>query len=345
MQQEKVKYLVEWGKRIKEAVDRPKGEYEGLSKAQINFLLAMTKSGQKNPWFTNTMVQKAISGVLQLLDESSLLDWANKYEFKSEVKTIGIVMAGNIPLVGFHDLLCVLMSPHNGIIKCSSEDSFMIPALLNLLDEIQPIFTDRVKVEEKLEGMDAVIATGSNNTARYFEYYFGKYPNIIRKSRTSMAVLDGTESEEALQLLSKDIFDYYGLGCRNVNYLWLPKSKKIQDIIELIMPSADWVQNSRYMNNLDYNKSVYLINRTPFLDGGRYLLLESESLFSPISVVHFNYYENLEDVQNFIKKQGDQLQCIVDKKATWGISFGETQKPGLLDYPDDVDVMEFLAKV
>lgn len=345
MQQEKVKYLVEWGKKIKEAFDRPKGEYEGLSKGQINLLLAATKSGQNNPWFTSTMLQKSVEGILSFLNQDDLASWGEQYTFTNQPKTIGVVMAGNIPMVGFHDLLCLLMSPHKAKIKCSSDDPYLIPALLNLLDEVQPVLSEKIEVVDKLEGMDAVIATGSNNTARYFDYYFGKYPNIIRKSRTSMAVLDGSESDGELSLLSNDVFDYYGLGCRNVSFLWLPKSMQVQDIIEKIMPSARWLQNSRYMNNLDYNKSLYLINRAPFLDGGRYLLLESESLFSPISVVHFNYYEKVGEVQKFIDQQKEDIQCVVDKKGTWGVAYGESQKPGLLDYPDGVDVMQFLASL
>lgn len=345
MIQEKIKYLCLWGNQIESTLRRSKGDYEGLSKAQINLLVAMKKSHQTNPWFTEVMVRKAFQGVLHFLNEGNLTTWLKDKQFSKTGKNIGIVAAGNIPMVAFHDVLCVLVSNHTALIKCSSEDALLIPALLDLLYDIQPVFEERVKVVNRLQGMDAVIATGSNNTARYFEHYFGKYPNIIRKSRTSIAVLSGKETEEELKRFSSDLFDYYGLGCRNVNFLFLPKDFDKSFFIEGVMPTSEWVNNSRYMNNLDYNKSIYLINRVPFLDGGRFLMTESDKLFSPISVLHYQTYEHPDEITAFIESNKEEIQCVVDSKRPNCLTFGYTQLPELDDYADGVDVLAFLEEL
>jgi hypothetical protein len=300
----------------------------------------------ENPWFTPENVQRALSGVSQYLNEATLRQWVSTYAFtKTSGKTVGLVMAGNIPLVGFHDLLCILISGHQALVKISSRDSKLNLYLLEQLTRIQPAFRDQVRVTEQLRDFDAVIATGSDNTARYFEYYFQKYPHIIRKNRSSVAILTGKETTAQLTQLGEDIFSYFGLGCRNVSKLLVPEGYSFHPLFESWNGYQDIIHHHKYCNNYDYQKSILLVNQVPFLDNGFVLLQESEKLVSPISVLYYQYYQNESDVKALIGKDEEKIQCIVGSGAMATVSFGQAQSPRVWDYADHVDTIKFLLSL
>lgn len=342
----KINAFVALGNQIKEALSRAEGKFEGLSKEQINLLLQIKKSGMDNGWFTNEMVRKALNGIVGMLTEDALTKWLANYKISevAEVKEVGVIMAGNIPAVGFHDFLCVLLSGHKVIAKTSSEDALLMPAIADMLISIDKDFAYKIEVLTKPRSKyDAVIATGSNNSARYFEQYFGKYPNIIRKSRTSVAVLTGDETPEEIAGLAKDLFTYYGLGCRNISKLLCLKGFDPKLLIdELLKHDQALKMNSKYQNNIDYNKSIYIINRVPFLDGGTFLLKKDEGLHSPISVTFYQEFEDLDAIEQYIKANEENLQCVVAAKLKNAVKFGEAQSPEVWDYADKVDTLEFL---
>jgi hypothetical protein len=249
-------------------------------------------------------------------------------------------MAGNIPMVGFHDLLCVLISGHKALLKLSKDDNLLLPAVLKLWMKIYPEGKDRVAFTDGvLKDFDAVIATGSTNTSRYFESYFSKYPHIIRKGRNSVAVLDGSESEEELTLLGKDIFDYFGMGCRNVTKLYLPADFDLNRFFQAIYGFADIVNHNKYANNYDYHKSLWLLNQDPILDNGFVLLKEDKKIASPIGALYYERYNDMNQVMQELAEKSEEIQCIVGKNQ---VPFGNSQCPMLHDYADGVDTMKFL---
>jgi hypothetical protein len=306
---------------------------------------------QENQWFTNDSVLKAISTWADLLNEENLSNWLNNYTLNTikSPATIAIIMAGNIPLVGFHDFLCVLISGNKALIKPSSDDKILINLVIKTIVEINPKIKDKIEiVDGAIKNIDAIIATGSNNSARYFDYYFGKYPNIIRKNRNSVAILSGNESESDLKFLAKDIFNYYGLGCRNVSKLFVPQNYNFNQFFESIFEFGEVINHNKYGNNYEYNRAVYLMNSVPLLDNNFLLLKEDESLSSPIGVLFYEFYSEIEQVKNKIRNNSDKIQCVVcDKNINFtnSVNFGESQQPGLLDYADGVDVMDFLTKL
>jgi hypothetical protein len=257
-------------------------------------------------------------------------------------------MAGNIPLVGFHDFFYVLMSGNHMIAKLSSDDKYLLPAIAQKLIEIEPAFNDYISfTENKLENIDAIIATGSNNTARYFEYYFGKYPHIIRKNRNGVAVLTGEETKDEIAALCYDICRYFGMGCRNISKLFVPENYNFNNLLDALTKHSNMLDTSKYYNNYEYYKSIYLINLLPFYDNGSSILKEEKLIASPISVVYYEFYESLTDVNQFLTENKDQIQCIVskNKEVKGSIPFGNAQSPGLMDYADGVDVMKFLIRI
>jgi hypothetical protein len=256
-------------------------------------------------------------------------------------------LAGNIPLVGFHDFLSVLITGHKALIKTSSNDQHLLPFLAKYLIAVEPEFADAITFTEgKLEGFDAVIATGSNNTARYFEYYFKDKPAIIRKNRNSAAILTGNESREELVGLGEDIFRYFGLGCRNVSKLFVPQGYDFKNFFEAIYEYKDVIFYDKYANNYDYNKAVFLMSNFKLLDNEFLTIKEDSGYASPISSVFYEYYDNLDTLKQKLEAEQDQLQCVVSNKLTENsIPFGQTQKPGLLDYADNVDTIAFLSKI
>ena len=302
-----------------------------------------------NGWFTENMVRYMFKSIGESLSSTSLNKWVGSYkaEFEtvSDHKTIGVVMAGNVPLVGFHDFITVLLSGNYLKARLSSDDDKLLPALAELLILIEPGFKNRIEfTKSKLENFDVIIATGSNNTARYFEYYFGKYPNIIRKNRNGVAVLTGSESKDELKNLSDDIFLYYGLGCRNVSKLYVPEDYNFISFLEILDDRKEIAVNHKYFNNYEYNKAIYLVNSTNHLDTGNVLLVENSNLASPVSVLYYEYYKALTDVKTSLESNRENIQCIVGVVSDIEgiVPPGKSQQPALWDYADGVDTMKFL---
>ena len=297
-----------------------------------------------NGWFKEVEVRKAFLGISSWLNEDKLNDWLKEYTIDNEKpKTIAIIMAGNIPLVGFHDFISVFLSGNKALIKLSSEDKHLFPALIKIMAHFHADISDWIKVaDSRIKDFDAVIATGSDNSARYFDSYFGKYPNIIRKNRSSIAILTGDETVEDFKNLGHDIFDYFGLGCRNVSQLWVPRDFVLDRFFEGIYDYNQIVNHNKYANNYDYNKAVYLLNQENMLDNGFILLKEDESLHSPLGMIHYMRYDDIKEVGQFIDKNSESIQAIVGKNY---IPFGNSQCPGLTDYADNLDTLKFLTEL
>jgi hypothetical protein len=301
------------------------------------------KAQQENAWFTERNVHQALIGISYMLEASKIQEWTARYALTNEVpKIIGLVLAGNIPLVGFHDVLCVLLSGNVAAIKTSSSDDFLVKQTLHWLTTIEPRFRKSIQFVDRLNHIDAVIATGSDNTARYFEYYFKKYPNIIRKNRTSVAILNGSESEEEKRLLADDLFLYFGLGCRNVSKIYTYESLPVESLFPYFQPYDHLINHHKYSNNYDYYKSIYLVNKTPHLDSGFFLLTSSDEIVSPVSVIYHQSFADESQLHHHLKKNQEKIQCIVGQKE---IPFGKAQKPEPWDYADNVDVMAFLSSL
>jgi hypothetical protein len=305
-------------------------------------------SNSKNNWFTVANVRTSLDAfATNYLDREVLEAWMAEYSEPEHHVKVGVVMAGNIPGVGFHDALSVLISGHTLLAKPASDDQALITYMLEKLVEIEPVFADQIRFVERLNEADAYIATGSDNTARYFHYYFSKKPHIIRKNRTSVAVLDGSESSEELTALGKDIFQYFGLGCRNVSKLYVPAGydfTKLYESLEVFRPIC--ANHHKYFNNYEYNRSILLVNRVPHFDNGFLIFNESTALVSPISVVHFEFYEHADSVKAILLESSEKIQCVVGSEAVaihGAVPFGGTQSPGLTDYADAVDTMAFLS--
>lgn len=304
-----------------------------------------------NAWFTESNVRNAIASLAASLDKKQLQSWIAPYrdQLNKQKKAyrVAVIMAGNIPLVGFHDFLCVLLSGNNFIGKLSSDDKFLLPYLSKILVTIEPRFNEFIEFTEgQIKNMEAVIATGSNNTARYFDYYFSKYPSIIRKNRNSVAVLTGKETTQELKELGKDVFQYFGLGCRNVSKLFVPRGYKFDLFYEAIIGYQDVIHMNKYGNNYDYNRTVYLMSTdTTLLDNNFLLLKESNSYSSPIGVLFYEYYDDVEQLNVRLEKDAAEIQCIVSAKGAVknSIPFGQAQCPGLNDYADGIDTMRFLT--
>ena len=294
----------------------------------------------KNAWFIKDFIELSIENICEyFLDENKLRSWIYNYNIDENAnQTVGLVMAGNIPLVGFHDFLCVFISGHKLIIKASSKDEVLIKHIVVKLCEWNGELNDKIAFAETLKGCDAYIATGSNNSSRYFEYYFGKYPNIIRRNRTSVAVLTGTESEAELHLLAKDMQLYFGQGCRNVTHLFVPKEYNFIELISALKQFDYFTDLHKYKHNYDYQLAMLMMNNKFYMTDGSVLLSENEAIFSAISQVHYSFYESIDETKTKIEDNND-IQCIVGKGFT---AFGKAQEPSLTDYADGVDTMEFL---
>ena len=299
----------------------------------------------ENAWFTEASIDQALAGVQRHLNGDKLRQWTQSLpEIPTTTKKIGVVMAGNIPLVGFHDFLTVLISGHTLWAKLSTKDTFLIKYVADLLIEIEPRFQEHIVWVDKLKEADAIIATGGDNASRYFEYYFSSYPHIIRKNRTGVGVLRGGETKEALQQLGNDVFQYFGLGCRNVSKLWVPPDYDFVPLIEAWELYRDVLLHHKYHNNYDYNKSIHLVNGDPFLDTGFAMLKQSESLVSPISMVFYEPYTSEADLEHELVIHQDKIQCIVAESGwlTNSVPFGQAQQPELWDYADGVNTLEFV---
>ena len=302
-------------------------------------------SQSHNGWYTPEQVYFSIQSWAEALTDANLTEWLSIYDLeKNKTKNVALILAGNIPLVGFHDFLSVLITGNNVLVKTSSNDQHLLPFLAKYIIAVEPEFVSKITfVEGKLENFDAVIATGSNNTARYFEYYFKDKPSIIRKSRNSVAVLTGNETKEQLGALGEDIFRYFGLGCRNVSKLFVPKDYSFVAFFEAIFEYQDVIHYEKYANNYDYNKAVFLMSNFKLLDNGFLTLKEDKSHASPISSVFYENYETIAELEKLLEAESEQIQCIVsDNLIENSIGFGETQKPALWNYADNIDTISFL---
>lgn len=317
------------------------GNYVGaIDEVELEEL--MLKVRNENPWFTAGSVNLALEGVRRYLEEEKLRRWAAQYSNQpSKPKTIAVVMAGNIPLAGFHDFLSVLVSGHTIMAKVSSKDSVLLPYLSKKLIEIESRFEPLIAMPAQLRHFDAVIATGSDNSSRYFDYYFGKYPHIIRKNRTSCAVLTGKETADELARLGRDVFSYFGLGCRNVSKIYIPANFDPVRLVTAWDIYVDIIHHHKYHNNYDYQKSILLVNKLPFYDSGFVILHENEKLVSPISVVYLERYNTEQELNAKLSDVANKLQCIVGGMDDY-VPFGQAQSPELWDYADRVDTMKFL---
>jgi hypothetical protein len=305
-----------------------------------------------NPWFIPSFVRFAYGAWAEALQEDKVAKWISKYTKKNERKkapvSVGIIMAGNIPMVGLHDLICVLASGHHALIRLSSSDDHLIPAVLDTLTSIDTrLKSSFTMVKGPLKHFDAIIATGNNNSSRYFDYYFSRVPHIIRKNRNSVAVISGYETKEEMKKLATDIFMYFGLGCRNVSKLFLPKGLGIEDVLPFFDDYAFFADHNKYRNNYDYHKSIFLINRIEHKDNGFLLAREETSLMSPISVIHTETYHSIDLLSKHLYQLREQIQCIVtcNKDIESAIPPGRSQLPELWDYADGTDTMEFLMKL
>jgi hypothetical protein len=302
-----------------------------------------------NNWFTEESISSALDGIVYMLQENHLKKWLSHYEITDDInsKSVGLLMAGNIPMVGFHDFLTVLISGNKACIKLSSSDSILMNWIFKKLVEIEPLFEPFISVEEMLKGKDAYIATGSDNSARYFNYYFGKYPSLIRQNRTSIAILSGEESDEDLTLLGLDIFKYFGLGCRNVSKIYIKSESQLQDLLRLLEVYSTVANHHKYHNNYDYNKSIYLVNSEKHLDNGFLLVKESSDLVSPISVLYYEIYNSKKDLKIRLEPLNNKIQCIVSDPNYWqgAIPFGNAQNPEPWEYADQIDTLKFLIEL
>ncbi len=330
---ERLQSLICWGEELQNLPQSTVDEWFDLA-------------SQKNPWFDRPNLERALAGVLHYLSADQLRRWCAAYTWpeKQNPRKIGVVMAGNIPMVGFHDLLSVLVSGHILYAKLSQKDEVLLPKLIQVLIEIDPYWSDYLNFVPQLKGMDAYIATGSDNSARYFKYYFGDRPHVIRKNRTACAVLDGHETDQELLALGEDVFAYYGLGCRNVSKLWLPEGYDMVHLLDVWQAFATVNHHHKYSNNYIYQQGIRLMNQEPIYDSGFLVLLESEEFFAPTAMLYYSFYKNLNDVEAQISARAEDIQCVVSREGTFlrGVGFGQAQHPNLWDYADGVDTLNFL---
>ncbi|MFA6945533.1 MAG: acyl-CoA reductase [Pedobacter sp.] len=323
------------------------GHILGNPDKQIAALIS--SAHQYNAWFTPQSAAMAVSAIAGMLNKNDLEKWITEYSTTEDqsMLSVGLILAGNIPIVGFHDILCVLASGHKALIKLSSQDQKFIPYILGKLIEIEPGFEQQISFIDRLKDFDAVIATGSNNTSRYFEYYFSKVPHIIRKNRNSVAVLSGHESPDELKALGHDIFDYFGLGCRNVSKLYVPKGYDFSTFFESIEEFKSIADHHKYNNNYDYNKSIFLVNLDRHFDNGFLLLKEDLRIASPLAVVYYEEYDDPGKLGQELLRNESLIQCAISnfELPLNTIKFGESQRPGLWDYADGVDTMKFLEEL
>lgn len=336
---DRIEAFSELGEVIRNSLTGTNTNYSG----ELNTLI--DTQHLKNPWFTPENVRMAVTTMANELTGTNLLRWTDSYPaLNNELRPlhVGVIMAGNIPLVGFHDFLSVLVSGNNIIAKTSSKDADLIRFIGEILCEINPEFRNSIKFTEgTLSGFDAVIATGTDNSSRYFEYYFGIYPHIIRKNRNSIAIIWGNESHEELEALGSDVFSYFGLGCRNVSKLYVPEGYDFSAMIKSWEKFSGIISHPKYASNHDFCKAVYLVNREKFTDTGFILLKEDNALSSPVAVLYFQYYKSMIYVQQEADRLKEKIQCIT---GSGYVPFGKSQSPALWDYADGADTLDFLLK-
>ena len=341
--------FVKLGRFLREFVRFSSGETERKTESDFQKIeAAIARASVENGWFTRDNIIYALNCWAELLREESLRSWLKNYKMDSAGShKVAIITAGNIPLVGFHDFLCTLITGNQVIVKCSSNDKVLLPFLVDYLINTEHEFKDNIVFTDGLiQDFDAVIATGSNNTARYFEYYFSKKPHIIRKNRNSVAVLSGNETEAELELLGEDIFRYFGLGCRSVSKIFVPVNYNFDSFFNAIYKYQAVMDQQKYLNNYDYNKAVYLMSKFEILDNGFFILKEDEQYASPIATIFYEYYQSPQSLRERLVADSENIQCVVSRDfAEDEIGFGQTQNPGLADYADGIDTVEFLLRI
>jgi hypothetical protein len=302
------------------------------------------KAFEKNKWFTEEFISYAFKNIsINYLDPEKLKAWVQYYHLDDNIhpQKIGVVMAGNIPLVGFHDFLTVFISGHHQMIKLSDKDDVLMKYLIEKLQFWNAKISGVVSVSPMLKDCHAYIATGSNNSARYFHHYFGKYPSIIRSNKTSVAVLSGNETAEQLRCLADDVYIYFGLGCRNVSKIYVPENYNFERLLNSFNKYNYFSDLTKYRNNYDYNLALFIMNNQFYMTNGSIILSKNESVFSPVSVLNYSFYSDQKTVFDELKKN-ENIQCIVGENHT---PFGQSQEPGLFDYADGIDTMQFLLSL
>ena len=336
---ERIETFSELGQILRDSLAGKDGKYVDAVKGLIS------NQQFKNGWFTPQNVEHALSAIADLLTAGKLEAWTGMYPELSEISEpsdVAVVMAGNIPLVGFHDFLSVLITGNRVIAKTSSKDPDLIVFIGEMLGEINPSFRERIRFTDGLlKGFDSVIATGSNNTSRYFDYYFGKYPHIIRKNRNSIGIIEGNETGAEIAGLGADVFLYFGLGCRSISKIYVPVGYDVRALAERWSEYSYLAEHNKYANNYDYNKAVFIVNRDEYIDTGFLLGRNDSRLASPVAVLHFEYYQTVDDLQRETELLKDSIQCIAGRNNT---PFGKAQMPELWDYADGIDTLEFLLK-
>jgi hypothetical protein len=342
---ERSEVLVSLGMEMRRVVTENDALYAGVC----------AQAYQRNNWFTKASVDQSMIAWADVLKPETVQEWVGRYRFpkSSGEKRIGIINAGNIPLVGLHDMLSVFVSGHLYTGKNSSDDQTLLPFIVSLLRKFFPNVDACISYTERLEHFDAVIATGSNQSSRYFESYFGKYPHIIRKNRNGVGVLTGKESREELETLGKDIFQYFGLGCRNVSKVYVPQDYDFVKFFESVFSYNEVMQHNKYMNNFDYNNAMLLMKQLPFLQNGFLIIREDKRIPSPISVLHYERYNHWDELAIHLDKEEQSIQCVVSNEklplksalSERVVRFGDSQKPALWDYADGVDTMSFLTSL
>jgi len=341
---QRIKYFIQLGEFLREYSD---GKTESDQSNKLNEIIL--KDHIQNPWFTEQNIRESLNAIGESLKPEKIDFWINKYpnlKNQKNIKKIAVITAGNIPLVGFHDFITVLISGNIFYGKLSSKDNRLLKFVADLLIFINPKFKDKITFVDKLASFDAIIATGSDNSARYFDYYFGKFPNIIRKNRSSVAILNGNETLQDIDNLGIDIFSYFGLGCRNVSKIFIPENYDLHKFFEPLEKYYEIINHNKYANNYDYNRVIFMMNNIKIYDNNFLILKEDIGFSSPISVLFFEYYKNIDKVKKQLKLNSGNLQCIVsnidiDNK----INFGQTQKPKLWDYADNIDTIKFLLNL
>lgn len=335
--------LAQLGKIIKSIAEQQPwtGHELGVTLTEYNELVkVVNQQPVLNPWFTKENVLKSMYEWSNSLTEEKLSEFCAEYLFSQQPKNILLVMAGNIPLVGFHDVICVLLSGNRALCKLSSDDKTLLPAMTKLLTILNPDFEGSISfLTGPVTQIDAVIATGSDNSSLHFEQYFGKYPHLFRKNRTSVAVITGDENEAELEALGKDMFEYFGKGCRNVTHLLLPDGYDVNRIIANLIGYGNSINHNKYANNYDYNRAIFLMNKVTFLDNNFALFRESGSIHSPLSVIHYQFYSIPEEIELFLKDNYDSIQLVVGKDY---VPFGHAQCPKLDDFADNLNTLSFL---
>lgn len=351
--EDRIKAFAQLGSKIKNILHQE--DSAALKGAALELYNSIENLQYKNPWFTPGNVRQALAGIAFMLQENSLRQWVMNYpdliKTNREPKKIAVVMAGNIPAVGFHDFLCVLMSGYIFIGKLSDKDKQLPVMIAQLLTEEAPQLEEKIKFTTgKLENFDAIIATGSNNTSRYFEYYFGKHKNIIRKNRNSIAIVNGNETDIEMEALGDDIFSFFGLGCRSISKIYLPEGYNPPSLFEHWKNWDHLKMHSKYMNNYDYQKAILLIEEKKHYDNEFILLRAEETISSPVSTVNYEFFNNYQQLYQKLELQRENIQCVVSKNKPNNTSIpfvkpGHSQYPDVSDYADGTDTMLFLSEV